>query len=97
MWIDADEELMISDNFDKNKLDKDLYMITTHIGAMRYTRNELWSNKKKFKWYGPVHEYIIPEDPNITSGIAEGLEVNVHMDGGSWKEGSIAQKYKKTR
>jgi len=95
MWIDADEELIIHESFDKNKLDKDLYMINTHIGYMRYTRNELWNTKKKFKWYGPVHEYIIPLESNITSGIADGLEVNVHMDGGSWKAGAISQKYKR--
>jgi len=95
MWIDADEELIVDKSFDKDKLDKDLYMINTHIGAMKYTRNELWNNKKKFKWYGPVHEYIIPLEKDITSGIVDGLEVNVHMDGGSWIEGKVSEKYKK--
>jgi len=95
IWIDADEELMVDDKlFDKDKLDKDLYMVNTHIGSMKYTRNEVWNNKKNFKWYGPVHEYIIPLDKNISSGIIEGIEVNVHMDGASWKN-DTSQKYKR--
>lgn len=95
MWIDADEELIIKDTFDKNKMDKDLYMITTHIGSMEYTRNEVWNTKKDFKWYGPVHEYITPISKNITSGLLDGLSVNVKMDGASWKEGPVSQKYKR--
>lgn len=94
MWIDADEELIISDKFDKNKLDKDLYMINTNIGAMKYTRNEIWNTFKNFAWYGPVHEFIVPKEEGITSGLAEGLAVNVHMDGGSWKA-DVATKYLK--
>lgn len=96
MWIDADEELIIDESFDKSKLDKDLYMITTYINQMKYTRNEIWSNKKEFKWYGPVHEFIVPatNDKTLTSDIIQGLTVNVHMDGGSWIAGEIHNKYK---
>lgn len=94
MWIDADEELIVDKSFNKDKLDKDLYMVNTHIGSMKYTRNEVWNNKKGFKWWGPVHEYIVPTDKNITSGILEGVNVNVHMDGASWKS-DTSQKYKK--
>lgn len=94
MWIDADEELIIDKSFNKDKLDKDLYMVNTRIGSMKYTRNEVWKNKRGFKWWGPVHEYIVPTDKNITSGILEGVSVNVHMDGASWKS-DTSQKYKK--
>ena len=95
-WLDADEVLEIDHKlFDKNKLDKDLYMFNTHIGSMKYTRNECWNNTKEFKWYGPVHEFIIPSDPNtkLTSGIMPGIDVIVRMDGGSWKE-DTAKKYR---
>tara|TARA_R110000772_G_scaffold3193_4_gene11535 strand:- start:3544 stop:4701 length:1158 start_codon:yes stop_codon:yes gene_type:complete len=87
-WLDADEQLKIGPLFDKNKLDKDLYMFTTHIGKMKYTRNECWNSKKDFKWYGPVHEFIVPVDPKVklTSGLMPGIDVIVKMDGGSWKE-----------
>ena len=95
-WLDADEVLKIGDNFNKNNLTKDLYMFNTHINSMKYTRNELWNNKKDFKWYGPVHEFIVPKEKNtqLTSGVAEGIDVFVSMDGGSWKE-ETGKKYRK--
>jgi glycosyltransferase involved in cell wall biosynthesis len=93
-WLDADETIEIGPNFDKNKLDKDLYMFNTYIGAMKYTRNECWNTDKAFRWYGPVHEFIICDDKNISSGLMDGIVVRVKMDGGSWK-GNIPDKYKK--
>jgi glycosyltransferase involved in cell wall biosynthesis len=93
-WLDADETIEVSPTFDKNKLDKDLYMFNTYINAMKYTRNECWNTDKNFKWYGPVHEFIISDDQNITSGLMDGIVVRVQMDGGSWK-GNIPDKYKK--
>ena len=94
-WLDADEMMEIDTKlFDKSKLDKDLYMFNTYIGVMKYTRNECWRTELTFRWYGPVHEFIICDQQNITSGLMEGIAVKVHMDGGSWK-GNIADKYKK--
>jgi glycosyltransferase involved in cell wall biosynthesis len=92
-WLDFDEQMEISTNFNKNKLDKDLYMLNTYINQMRYTRNEVCRLDKPFRFYGPVHEYIISDDKTITSGLLEGLTVRVSMDGGSWKE-DISEKYK---
>ena len=94
-WLDADETIEIDHKlFDKHKLDKDLYMFNTYIGAMKYTRNECWNTNKPFRWYGPVHEFIICDERDITSGLMEGIVVKVQMDGGSWK-GNIPDKYKK--
>jgi hypothetical protein len=94
-WLDADETLEIDHKvFDKNKLDKDLYMFNTYIGAMKYTRNECWNTDKAFRWYGPVHEFIVSDEQGISSGLMDGLFVKVQMDGGSWK-GNIPEKYKK--
>jgi len=93
-WLDADETLQIDPSFNKNKLDKDLYMFNTFIGNMKYTRNECWRTELPFRWYGPCHEFIICDQQNITSGLMEGISVKVQMDGGSWK-GNIADKYKK--
>jgi glycosyltransferase involved in cell wall biosynthesis len=92
-WLDFDEQMIVDDKFNKKKLDKDLYMINTYIGTMRYTRNEVCRLDKSFRWYGPVHEFITTDDKTITSGLMEGLTVKVSMDGGSWKE-DIAKKYK---
>jgi glycosyltransferase involved in cell wall biosynthesis len=93
-WLDADEQLEILPTFDKNKLDKDLYMFNTFIGNMKYTRNECWRTELPFRWYGPVHEFIVCDQQNISSGLMEGINVRVQMDGGSWK-GNIPDKYKK--
>jgi glycosyltransferase involved in cell wall biosynthesis len=92
-WLDADEILEIQPNFNKNSIDKDLYMFNTYINVMKYTRNECYKLDKPFRFYGPVHEFIVCDDKNITSGLMDGLVVRVQMDGGSWK-GNIAEKYK---
>ena len=92
-WFDCDETLIIDSNFNKNQFVNDLYMINTYIGQMKYTRNTFFKVSKAFRWYGPVHEFIICDDKNITSGLAEGIKVDVKMTGNSWK-GNIAAKYK---
>jgi tetratricopeptide (TPR) repeat protein len=92
-WFDCDETLIIDSKFDKNQFTKDLYMINTYIGQMKYTRNTFFKVSKPFRWYGPVHEFIICDDKNITSGLANGIKVDVKMTGNSWK-GDIGAKYK---
>ena len=91
-WLDADETIEIDPKFNKQKLDKDLYMFNTYINTMKYTRNELCRLDKNFEFYGPCHEFIINKDKNISSGLMEGITVRVEMTGGSWK-GSIPAKY----
>lgn len=92
-WLDADETIEVLPTFNKSKIDKDLYMFNTYINVMKYTRNECFKLDKPFRFYGPVHEYIVCDDKNITSGLMEGINVRVQMDGGSWK-GNIPDKYK---
>ena len=91
-WFDCDEQLVIDSKFDKNQFTKDLYMINTYIGAMKYTRNTFFKVSLPFRWYGPVHEFIVCDQQNITSGLAENIHVNVEMTGASW-QGDISQKY----
>lgn len=91
-WLDFDETLEILPNFNKQKIDKDLYMFTTYINNMKYTRNEMCRLDKPFRFYGPVHEFIVTDDKSATSGLLEGVVVRVKMDGGSWK-GDIPSKY----
>jgi glycosyltransferase involved in cell wall biosynthesis len=92
-WFDCDETLIIDTNFNKNQFVNDLYMINTYIGQMKYTRNTFFKVSKPFRWYGPVHEFIICDDKNITSGLATGIKVDVKMTGNSW-QGDISVKYK---
>lgn len=91
-WCDCDEQIVVSSNFNKDQFRNDLYMINTFIGSMKYTRNTFFRVSKAFRWYGVVHEFIVCDDKNITSGLAENIHVNVSMDGASW-QGSIPAKY----
>ena len=91
-WFDCDETLVIDSKFNKSQFTKDLYMINTYIGQMKYTRNTFFKASKPFRWYGPVHEFIVCDDQNITSGLAENIHVDVKMTGNSWL-GDIAEKY----
>lgn len=92
-WFDCDETIITGEKFSKNQFTKDLYMINTYIGTMKYTRNTFFKVSKQFKWYGPCHEFIICDDKDITSGLAENIYVDVKMIGNSWK-GNVAEKYK---
>ena len=91
-WFDCDETLVIDSKFNKSQFTKDLYMINTYIGQMKYTRNTFFKVSKPFRWYGPVHEFIVCDEQNITSGLAENIHVDVKMTGNSWL-GDIAEKY----
>ena len=91
-WFDCDETVVLDSKFDKNQFTKDLYMMNTYIGQMKYTRNTFFKVSKPFRWYGPVHEFIVCDDKNITSGIAENIHVDVKMEGASW-QGNIPNKY----
>ena len=92
-WCDADETIIVDPKFNKAQFNKDLFMINTYIGQMKYTRNTFARVSKPFKFYGPVHEFIICEEKNITSGLAENVHVDVKMIGASW-QGNIPAKYK---
>jgi len=94
-WCDADETIVVDPNFNKNQFNKDLYMMNTAIGAMKYTRNTFFRTSMEFQWYGPCHEFIVYRGSGqITSGLAEGVFVDVKMIGASWK-GDISEKYRK--
>jgi glycosyltransferase involved in cell wall biosynthesis len=92
-WCDADETIVVDSKFSKSQFTNDLYMINTFIGQMKYTRNTFARVSLPFRFYGPVHEFIICDKKDITSGLAEGIHVDVKMIGNSWK-GDISKKYK---
>jgi glycosyltransferase involved in cell wall biosynthesis len=92
-WFDCDETLVIDPKFNKDQFVNDLYMINTFIGQMKYTRNTFFKVSKPFRWYGPIHEFIVCDEQNITSGLAENIHVDVKMTGASW-QGDIPTKYK---
>ena len=93
-WLDFDEQIVVDSSFDKQSINKDLYMFNTYIKSMKYTRNELCRLNKPFRFYGPVHEFIVCDEQNITSDLMKGLHVVVNMDGASWQE-NTPEKYRK--
>ena len=61
-WCDADEKIVVDSKFNKNQFTNDLYMINTFINTMKYTRNTFARVSKPFRFYGPIHEFIICDD-----------------------------------
>ena len=92
-WCDADETIIVDPKFNKKQFVNDLYMINTYIGQMKYTRNTFARVSKPFRFYGPIHEFIVCDEQNITSGLATDIHVDVKMIGASW-QGDIPTKYK---
>lgn len=87
-WIDADEELIIEDSFDKQanlKTGVDSLSIRTVYGKVDYTRKNIWKTGCNFSWNGPIHELLSsPEESD--GGLALGLHVIVRPEGNSWKD-----------
>jgi len=93
IWIDADEELIIDQSFDKERMltqDADSISIRTIYGKVDYTRKNIWKTGSNFSWSGPIHELLGSPEEAIGT-IAEGLSVIVRPEGSSWN--NIVQKY----
>ena len=92
-WIDADEELIIQSNFNKQALlseDADSISLKTVYGNVDYTRKNIWKTGFGYQWNGPIHELL--SSPNEKNGImGNGLCVIVRPEGSSW--GNIKEKY----
>ena len=96
-WIDADEQLIISDNFNVDIFKRSLTAVEggnvkVLYGGQNYFRMQFYKTDVNWYWYGPVHEVLICDTPtNI--GSVEGLYVLVTPDGNSWTSESQEQKY----
>ena len=93
IWIDADEELIIHESFNKEKTlsnNIETVSITTIYGKVNYVRKNIWKTGRNFSWNGPIHELL--GSPDEKNGIvSEGLHVIVRPEGSSW--GNIREKY----
>ena len=58
LLLDADMIVEISKDFDKNKLDKDYYLLFQGNNNFFYYNTRLISNNNKIKYIGVTHEYI---------------------------------------
>jgi len=57
-WIDADEELILEPNFNKQAMlvqNVDCISVKTVYGRVDYTRKNIWKTGKDFSWNGPFH------------------------------------------
>ena len=61
--IDADDELIVPDNFVMPKLCAPAYLFTIIDGPARYTRNQLFDNAKAWRYAGVIHEIPYCSEP----------------------------------
>tara|TARA_R110000737_G_scaffold295757_1_gene302407 strand:+ start:277 stop:1500 length:1224 start_codon:yes stop_codon:yes gene_type:complete len=98
-WMDADEELVLKDTFNKtifsqflatSKLDQ--FQILCYYGGMNYFRSQFYSLSHDFYWYGPVHE-VLKSDTPIKTGQFDFGHMKITPDGNSWKTDDLSKKY----
>lgn len=94
--LDADEVLVLPKNFHihqlKSQLVKaDIGMVDLDFGSSMYNRRAFWRNSKPFRYFCPVHEVLICDEPTVEVNI-RGMSVKVISDGNSWS-GDLTKKY----
>lgn len=91
LFIDADEALSFTNEFDLTHLDQDCYYFNIKYNSMTYTRIMLIKNELDWKWEGVLHEYLYC--PNATRcSILPGVTNMIHTDG---HRSADIDKYKK--
>ncbi len=102
-WIDADEQLMLDERFNRSKMlanfdqiQADIISTKVHYGGQKYFRSQLFRIDIEWEWRGAVHEIMFPpEGYTPKSGMVEGLYSLVTPDGASWGDGSKETQKKK--
>ena len=72
LFIDADEELVFPDNFDKNTLHRDFYAVLTRDQNVDLHRVLLIKNEAEWRWKGVLHEEVVSSEDvqgELLSGI----------------------------
>ena len=98
--MDADEELKLDDNFNKNLFKQaldtskpDQLVINCIYGGMRYNRAQFFNFKSDYYWYGPVHEVIMTNKPNPRIEEFPFGHTKITPDGNSWQTDDLSKKY----
>jgi glycosyltransferase involved in cell wall biosynthesis len=78
--IDADEVLDVSDQFDKDSLVADAYLVEARYGETAYMRKQILRNDLPWRYEGVLHEHAICEQSQQEED-ATGLKVLVRHDG----------------
>ena len=92
-WIDCDERLILSKEFDRSKIDKDLHLVMTHDGNARYLKTLFFRLSVSFQWVGPIHETLLSPRQDLVTEILDEAHVVYTSEGHSWK-GDLSEKYK---
>ena len=90
--IDCDDTLMISPQFQKDQLCKDLYHLIVRQGSLTYRRNGLFRLSGQLRWESPVHEFLVSKKSSATVANFDNLYINEEYNGASWK-GDLEKKY----
>ncbi len=102
-WIDADEQLILSEKFSKDALmrnlrERNIESGSTEVeyGPQKYFRSQIFKIDFDWKWRGAVHEIMFPPKGYKVKGAQiEGLRTLVTPDGASWGDGSKETQRKK--
>lgn len=76
--MDADDELLVSENFRKHDLTLDHYLVKFDLNGTEYWRIQLVSNRKPYEYRGVVHEFLRPP-----AGATEGYLLDLSVKAGT--------------
>jgi hypothetical protein len=93
LFIDADEELGVSDPQFPQRMQKSVsYQLEKHLGSLRYALPTLIDiSENRWQWKGPVHEYLEHLDGEDRREILEGAWIVAHAGEGARSQGLTAQ------
>lgn len=83
--IDCDEMLVISDQFSREQITKDIYSVLTRDGEITFMRSSLFRLSTNCRWERPVHETIVWPDVSVEIGLLNHAFVECERKGASWK------------
>ncbi len=80
LFIDADEQWIVTDPLDKESLNLDFYYVLCKYATMTYYRVLLVQSELDWKWQGVLHEYL--HSPQAyKSGILKGVWNQIRSEG----------------
>ena len=85
LFIDADEQLRITDSQVFENLEDDAYYASVIYGGLRYKRNALISTRLDWEWKGVLHEYLDSNQLHKWHDL-NGLNIFVQHDGARAKD-----------
>lgn len=97
MWMDADDQLELPNNFDINKFKSNLEKFdkvnfTVIYDNTMYSKCYMFRLSKNFYWKGKAHENLMCDDSILETTLPE-IKILVSRNGNSWKEDNAKEKY----